>query len=134
MLDCWEIVLSVHDLYDQPRSGLANLNGRPHVYECQFDTNEDEYSDQYWVREAEPDLVALEQERWQIWLRYARAFRAGDATRELWPALPAERNRYDELTRLIGTRLHAGPNNATFRRAIWRRVDEDTWEVCWQRE
>jgi hypothetical protein len=44
-----DVVHTVTERYDGPVRGIANLRGRPHYYERQFDAEVDEWSDIYWL-------------------------------------------------------------------------------------
>jgi hypothetical protein len=96
---------SVHD--GRPLSGLADYEGRPHVYQCQFNEELDDWSDQYFLRQIDTDLLALE--RHEIFLRWRAAFDAAKTTLNTHPALPSDRARYDGLQVLINDRLAAPP-------------------------
>jgi hypothetical protein len=92
-----ERVYSVFDYWDGPIQGVADYAGNPHYYHRFFDKAADEYSDIY-------SLVALDQEttdclaeQWIIWRRWETAFHAKRTTLETHPALPEDRNRYEEL-------------------------------------
>jgi hypothetical protein len=57
----------LHDYYDGPRLGVAELNGVPHIYEAEFDHSTDEYGDTYFLSPIKPELLALLMEDWAIW-------------------------------------------------------------------
>lgn len=75
----YETVFTVTDYYDGPRKGLANYQGKPHFYECVFDENRDEYSDQYRLTPVDEETFRLAMEDWEIWLKWETAFHAGKA-------------------------------------------------------
>ncbi|HET6158815.1 MAG TPA: hypothetical protein VFE34_10755 [Dongiaceae bacterium] len=54
----WEKVHTVHDYYDGPVSGVADVNGVPHVFEKIFSEEEDEYIDCYLVMTIDQELYA----------------------------------------------------------------------------
>jgi hypothetical protein len=104
-------VLTVNDYYDGPRLGIAELDGAPHIYEAEFDHSADEYGDTYFLSPAEPELVASVLEDWEIWLRWQAAYKRGEVPHETHPALPAERERHEQLKNLIADRLKSNPDN-----------------------
>jgi hypothetical protein len=104
-------VLTIHDYYDGPRLGVAELNGIPHIYEAEFDHNTDEYGDTYFLSPIDRELLAFVMEDWEIWCRWDKAQKRGEAISETHPALPHERARHEELEHLIGSRLKANPAN-----------------------
>lgn len=124
-----ERVLTVNDYYDGPRLGVAELDGVPHVYEAAFDHSTDEYGDTFFLSPVSADLLALVMEDWGTWIRWDRAFRAGEVGQETHPALPAERERHAELERLIGNRLRVDPDRRIKRKAKFSHIGGSSrWE------
>jgi len=97
------------DYYDGPRGGIADFEGRPHIYNSVLDDLRDGYTDTFLLMPIEEDLFQLALEDWAIWCRWEDAFHTGKATPETHPALPQDRARHEELKRLIGDRLAANP-------------------------
>ena len=93
----YEGVYSVLDYYDGPRRGIADFEGRPHLYESLFDSQVDEYSEIYLLTPVNQEILQLAMEYWETWTRWRAAFDKGKATRETHPALPIDRMRHDEL-------------------------------------
>jgi hypothetical protein len=91
-----EIVFTVTDYYDGPRSGIANFRGKPHLYECIFDQTANDYTDTYLLTPVSDEMFSLAMEDWQIWKRWEVA-RAGHATVDSHPALPDDRARHEEI-------------------------------------
>ena len=104
----YEIVYTITDWYDGARGGVADFNGKPHYYECQFDDATDYYSAIYFLQPLDRETFLLALEDWQIWLRWDAAFKQRQATIETHPALPADRERHNELSRLLTDRLVIG--------------------------
>jgi hypothetical protein len=130
-------VLTVNEYYDGPRLGVAELNGIAHVYEAEFDHNSDEYGDTYFLSPIDEGLLGLVLEDWAIWCRWHSAYGRGDVTLESHPALPEDRQRHEELKRLIGNGLSADPNNRRRFKGTFSAATEarGTWNgalVEWQ--
>jgi hypothetical protein len=124
-----ERVLTVNDYYDGPRLGVAELDGVPHFYEAEFDHSADEYGDTFFLSPVPADLLALVLEDWAIWLRWERAFRAGEVDQDTHPALPADRERHAELKRLVGNRLRVDPDGRIKRKARFNHpAGSPRWE------
>jgi len=119
------------DFYDGPRGGVADFRGRPHAYASLFDESAG-YSDTFLLMPIQEELLRLAQEDWQIWLRWERAFHAGEATQDTHPALPPDRARHKELSRLIGDRLVPKPELSLRARAEFRYPSKQVMEVSWQ--
>lgn len=129
----WERVYTVNSYWDGPRLGVADLSGRPHIYESPFNETNDDYEDFYVVSPIEPDLLRLVLEDWDIWIRWCEAFDRKETSKDTHPALPPDRARHDELKTLIGTRLRPDPAtcqkvNAEFRNV---RLGWNGLEVQW---
>ena len=105
-----ETVFTVTDYWDGPRKGIANYQGAPHLYECIFDTTEDDYSDLYRLTPIDQQTFRLAMENWEIWLRWRAAFDAGKVTVATHPALPEDKNRHEELKNLLQAVLQSSPN------------------------
>ncbi len=93
----FDIVHSVLDYYDGPRSGVADFGGVPHVYECDWSDEADDYSDIYLLVPLPEEVFKLALEDWAIWRRWEAAFHRGEASQETHPALPQDRERHTEL-------------------------------------
>jgi hypothetical protein len=100
MSDQLERVFTVTGFYDGPLEGIANFQGTPHAYARMFDYEQDEYSNIYQLKPVDADTLQLALEQWDIWLRWQAAFHRKEVGLESHPALPAERNRYEELKRI----------------------------------
>jgi hypothetical protein len=116
----YERVFTMTDYYDGPRRGIANFDGRPHVYDSPFDHWEDHYDDLYELRAVDEETLRLALEDWEIWLRWEAAFYAGTATVDTHPALPPDRARHDALARSLEARLAALPGPVIRARAVFR--------------
>jgi hypothetical protein len=95
----FETVFTVSEYYDGPRGGLANFHGIPHIYECVFDEQSDEYSDSYLLMPIGPEILAAAMTNWRIFRKWRTAFDAGQTTLATHPALPEDKELYD-ATRL----------------------------------
>jgi hypothetical protein len=103
--DAWDRIYTINKYYDGPELGVADYRGRPHIYEKQFDIDEDEYTNRFLLSPIDPALFLWVQEDWEIWLRWNAAYREGKADVKTHPALPEDRQRHAELAQLIGDRL-----------------------------
>jgi hypothetical protein len=101
----WDRIYTVNTYYDGPRLGIADVDGVPHIYEAEFDHSSDEYSGTYFVSPVDESLQALVLEDWEIWLRWAAAFKRGEVTIESHPALLEDRERHEALKIAIGDRF-----------------------------
>jgi hypothetical protein len=102
----FERLYTTTDYYDGPRRGIADFGGEPHFYEsCWANIDNHDQPDVFLLTPITGDVIALALEDWEIWCRWSAAFRAGLATEETHPALPADRARHDELASLLKQRL-----------------------------
>jgi len=135
----FERVFTITDFNDGPRSGIADFEGRPHLYECEWNESADSYSSTFRLSPITPEVLALALEDSAIAERWWIAFQEGLTTQETRPALPEERPRHDELQRLMDDRLRIDPANSVrvlgeFRSAaIWDGRGLAPVEVRWER-
>src|SRR5277367_2520052 len=106
----WERVYTTNDYYDGPRLGVADVEGVPNIYQSPFDEARGDYAEYFLVAPITSDLLDLVQEDWAIWIRWERAFKRGETSTATHPALPPERERHEEIKRLIGDRLSVDAN------------------------
>jgi len=129
----WERVFTITDFYDRPRKGVANFKGRPHAYESEFSNVEDDYTDRYFLKPIDEELLALVMETWAIWLSWCESFHRKEVDLKSHPALPDDRERYDALTDAIGSRLAVDNSRAIIKAAKFRSANicGDGAEVEW---
>ena len=101
----YEFVYTVTDYYDGPRKGIANFQGKPHLYECIFDESKDSYSDLFRLAPVDAETFQLAIEAWEIWRRWEFAFHSGETEMSTHPALPREAKRHEELKQLLDKAL-----------------------------
>jgi hypothetical protein len=111
----YELVFTVTDYHDGPRKGIANYEGRPHFYECIFDTSTDEYSDVYRLTSLDAESFQLAMEDWEIWKRWEAAFHEGKTEIGTHPALTYDADRKAELKRILDKILLTDPTKAISR-------------------
>lgn len=118
----YEKVHTCTDYYDGPRQGIANLGGKPHFYESEWDDEASDYASTFLLTPVADDLLPLALEDCQIWLRWQVAFREGRTTQETHPALPEDRDRHEELKTELTDRLATNPDRAVRARGDFRVV------------
>ena len=92
----FEKVYTLPDWYDGPRRGIANFEGRPHLFESEFADLAGQ-QDVFVLSPVDDQTLALALEDWRIWRRWERAFHAGNTPKETHPALPEDRERWEQL-------------------------------------
>ncbi len=126
-----EPVHTIDDYYDSPRQGIADFDGEPHYYECEFDKEADEYSDVFRLTPIADSIFKLAIEKWQIWCCWERAFHAGEVTLDTHPALAEERSRYEELKKIVDQQIASGRPNSVRARGNFVRGVAKSFEVGW---
>ena len=111
-----ERVHAVWDYYDGPREGIADFQGKPHVFKCHFSEAADGWTDLFWLMEIDQQLFQLAIEQHVIFRRWKTEFELGNVLIDSHPAMPADRARYDELRADIGDRLQLQPERSIIRR------------------
>ncbi len=135
----FETVYTMPSWYDGPREGIADYQGRPHLFISEWSDAVELEPDSFQLMPIDPETFALALEDWAIWLRWSAAFHRGETTSETHPALPEDRARSEELRRLLEGRLTIDPALA-FRAAAEFEIgrasasgvfDGREWRVCW---
>jgi hypothetical protein len=108
----YEAVYTISDWYDGARNGVADLNGKPYYYENHWNEGEQYWSEIYLLNPLDAETFALVMEDWEIWLRWERAFKEGKTTQETHPTLPEDRERHDELDKILAERLIVSPESS----------------------
>jgi uncharacterized RDD family membrane protein YckC len=135
----FERVFTITDFDSGPRSGIADFEGRPHLYECEWNEPAGSYASTFRLSPVTPEVLALALEDSAIGERWWIAFQEGLTTEETRPALPEDRPRHDDLQGLIGDRVRIDPANSVrvlgeFRTAaIWDGRGSAPLEVRWER-
>lgn len=128
------------DFYDGPRGGVADFDGRPHVYKAEQDYNVDDSPSVFFLSPISEEALQLALEKWAIWRRWETAFYQGKAPQGTHPALPEERARHDELKKILSGQLVIDPERQIRARGKFRRRDDPNWsgfgtfplEVQWE--
>jgi len=137
VFDMFEMVHTVPDWYDGPRRGIADFQGRPHLFESEWQDGEDVHANTYLLMPIDEETFALALEDWVIWLRWEVAFKQGKTSRNTHPLLPEDEHRHREVEQLLNVPLVIDPARATRKKAEFRaRHDPDkgvhALEVCWK--
>ena len=126
----FETVHTMTDYYDGPRGGVADFHGTPHIYESQFSDSLNNYTDSFHLSPIPDSTFQLALEDWAIWLRWDAAFKRGETPHETHPALAIDRERHDELQRLLNGKLAIDPSNLVLATAEFRNLDSSL-QVRW---
>jgi hypothetical protein len=73
----YDKVYTVNDYWDGPRAGIADFNGQPHYYECQFNEAKDDWSDIFLLKPIDSETLQLAMEDWDSWERWDTAYKEG---------------------------------------------------------
>ncbi|MFZ4605272.1 MAG: hypothetical protein ACOYM5_03355 [Caulobacter sp.] len=121
----WQPVLAVYLWWDGPREGVTRFGGLLRLFSCEFDPDAEDYAETFQLYPLPEDLAEPVVEQWAIWRRGETAFRAGEQTAAMHPALPHERGRYDALGAIIQAAISAAKLEAPLRVAA--RLRGDFW-------
>ncbi|MCK6479801.1 MAG: hypothetical protein L6R43_06545 [Planctomycetes bacterium] len=117
-----ETVHCILDWFDGPTLGVADIGGRPHVF--QRDLGEGgSATPAFLLSPLAEDAFAHAMEDWSIWLRWEVAFHEQRATIDTHPALPEDRARHEEIQRALAGRLSVDRHAALLARAEFKMVD-----------
>lgn len=131
-----DIVHTVTDWYDGPRSGIADYQGSPYLYQSEYLDTSPSDMDAFLLIPIDQDVFQLALEDWAIWRRWEIAFHSGETAPETHPVLPEDRKRHEELQRLLDGRLVIDPNRAVRKAAKFQDRNDPVWNdypltVCW---
>jgi uncharacterized RDD family membrane protein YckC len=135
----FERVFTVTDFDNGPRGGIADFEGHPHRYECEWNDGADTYASTFRLHPVTPEILAMALEDSGIWERWWTAFQEGHTTQDTHPALPEDRARHEELERGLDEQIRLGPSNSLralgeFRTAVnWDGRGPARFEVRWER-
>lgn len=93
----YELVHTVWDFYEGPRSGIADYVGAPHHYVSEFDEDKDDYTDRFSLRPIDRATFELILKQWQMWRSWELAFQRGEREKSSHPALPGQDEDYAQL-------------------------------------
>ena len=108
----YETVHTITDWYDGARNGVADLNGKPHYYENHWNEGDSFWSDIFLLQPLNAETFELAIESWNIYSRWEVARQKGKASVETCPTLPEERERYDEIEKVLAERLVVSPETS----------------------
>lgn len=129
----FEPVYTVNDYYDGPRKGVADYQGKPHLFQStrrDFQTGPDgEFLDDdiFLLMPIEQSVLELALEDWQIWRRWETASALALASIETHPALPQDQSRHREIQRLLEGRLEVDPAKSVRKGAEFRVRHDPAW-------
>ena len=100
-----ERVHAVVDYFDGPRSGVADFDGRPHAFACDFDDELQDWSEFYHLKPLTDEEFRLVMTDWQIWTRWLAAYNAGEVGLDTHPALPSDRSVHERIAPAVEAAL-----------------------------
>jgi hypothetical protein len=116
----FEIVHTCPDWYDGPRQGIADYEGRPHLFQSEWQAGEAIDADTFLLMPIDRETFQLALESWSIWLRWEAALFRGETSEETHPALPGDRLRHEEVERQLKGRLEIDLSRSVRMRAEFR--------------
>jgi hypothetical protein len=105
----FERVHMIWDIYDGPRTGLADYRGRVHAFACEWAEPEQYFSAMYSLSPIDEETMSLAVEQWGIYRRWEVRFHRGELPLETHPASPGQDQRYAELDARIKERVARAP-------------------------
>jgi hypothetical protein len=122
----YEEVFTVTDFYDGPRQGIANCDGQPRFYECISDETLVAEQRLFRLISISSQTFQLAMEDWDIWERWEAAFHAGRAGPDSHPALPEERERHEELKKILDVELRTNAETCIVRQGFFEAIGESS--------
>jgi hypothetical protein len=126
----WEVVYTVHDYFDGPRNGIADYNGAPHAYKCEWDDTNDDWSRVFRLSPINDEQFSAVKEGWSIWLRYQKDFHANALqTGDTHPALAVDRERHEQLRDIVEAALEVVKTGAVMAIPEFRGSIEPNYDL-----
>lgn len=108
----FETVYALWYWWDGPQEGIADYRGRPHVFVSEWCEEADDYGDAFLLKPLDDDTFRLAMEGWAIWQRWMADADRGKTRLDTHPASPEDRDRHEELRRLLREPLTVDPVRA----------------------
>ena len=120
-----DFIYTISDYYDGIRQGVTTVAGQPFIYQSLW-TDLDDKGDTFLLQPIDQEAFQLVLEGWAIWIRWDAAFESGQTSADTHPALPAERQRHDELDAILTQRLTVDPDKAVRAELIYLPIEDRT--------
>ena len=111
----YELVFTVDEYYDGPRTGVANFQGEPHFYDCIFDQKRDDYSNLFQLTPIDQRTFELALAAWEIWRKWEAAYQQGKVKWGSHPALQADTTKCRKMTKMLERLLKTDPKRSITR-------------------
>jgi hypothetical protein len=119
----YDKVFTITDYYDGARAGVADFDGQPHYYECQFDELKDDWSDIFLLKPIDSETFRLAMEDWHIWEKWNAAYEDQKVSLDTHPALPEDRVRHNEISTFLKDRLKADAERDIKAKATFKIIE-----------
>ncbi|UVI29232.1 hypothetical protein [Paenibacillus spongiae] len=93
----YEKVYTIHDWWDGPKTGVADYQGVPYIFNRNFDEALDDYDDYYLLSPITNQQFELIIEGYEIWLLYRDASNEQKDASKIYGSLPYDQERYLEI-------------------------------------
>lgn len=93
----YELVHTVWDFFDGPRSGIADYAGAPHYFISEYDDDEDDYTGKFLLRPIDAVTFERVKKQWHLFRTWELAFHRGEREKSSHPALPGQDDDYAQL-------------------------------------
>jgi len=112
---------SVHTVlvyYDKPLRGIADFEGRPHLFQCEWDKKYDHWGETYSLTPVDQTALDVALRKEAIWERWATAHYKGRTTMKIFP-LPEDRPAWDALEKELNDLLEVRARPTMMAEAEW---------------
>lgn len=131
----YERVHVIWDLYDGVRTGIADLDGTPHYFACQFDEGVDDYSGNFKLHPVGPEFMRRAMHNWNIYRAWERKFHNDEADVKTHPGHGRIDAEYDQLKSWLDEQIALLEALPSLYRAKFRALpDQDGLPVGMLRE
>jgi len=101
----FEPVLMIWDIYDGPRTGLAQYKGQPHYFNCLWDEPNDNHSEIFSLSPVDDSFIHSATVQWKIYREWEFKFHTGLVELATHPDNRGINLEYDRLKDELNSRL-----------------------------
>jgi hypothetical protein len=117
-------VLYIFEFYDIPRKGIVMLNGKPFIFECVFNKQIDEYSNEFILKEITNENLIDFKDVELYKTKWDNKKIKNQIDKESYPVLPEDKYEYDTKLVRIENHLKINLNEAILCKAKFTKVDQ----------
>ena len=118
-----EKVYVENELYDGPRTGIADFNSVPHRFIAQY-RDLKAYFDTFYLIPISKEELELEIEQWNIFVEWNKEYEAKKVSGETHPGYGELNKRWDEIENILRPKRELIPEGVLVAKATFEPIDQ----------